>query len=135
MCIYFFYCREQIRTGRIYSLSIKYFSLTFIVVCFLLLCQKGIHQRIMTTVHDARSETVLATIPNPLKNFDIPLRPLLPIIIKSTISSVAMSTILLAGLPTTINTLICVNAASISRSLFFSPIFPSFLLQFADIIR
>jgi hypothetical protein len=39
------------------------------------------------------SETFLETLPKPLKNFDIPLKPVLPIIVRSTLDLVTITSL------------------------------------------
>jgi hypothetical protein len=51
------------------------------------------------TGHETFSDTILETLPKPLKNFEIPVTPILPITIRSIFLSVVYSNILSIGLP------------------------------------
>ena len=54
---------------------------------------------IISTAHKTFSDTFLETLPKPLKNFVIPVRPILAITIRSPFLSVAYSNILSVGIP------------------------------------
>ena len=70
------------------------------------------------TGHETLSATFLDTLPSPLKNLDTPVKPTLPITIRSTFSFVAKSTILSDEFPSVMNMFIEIPCAS--RFLFLS---------------